>query len=634
MVNSPEPELPLCKSTNSPEQNSIPGLSESLRAPVVVLGNSNHLSASIRVGDSLAVFHPGPKATSRGNKLYLLDGVGIAGSTTIVDSGDVSEFLDRDMQREPAKVVAERWGESIKNPCAAFVIDTAAQEVLCLPDPLGGALTFRYRSDHAQIISTDMVSLTNVVTAMGLPLKKSADFQLERLILGNGGLIPSSYERVDRLELFEYWLVSRDGVERCEYRENQSELTYVESVQAISAEISESVLAVSRLPTERRIAHITGGFDSRLVLAAAMATGCADDFMYFCSGPAGSTDRKIADGLSQTFELRRSSGGGLAASPLAQVHEQLLAPLYHSGGITSSGPNGGETKSSVVVAGGGYGGILRSTFSSRFSTIDPKKVSPITLIEMLAPRPTGSAQIYAGSTLSLLGERLFQEWNRLRDKGYEQDAIGDALYLSVRNRYHFGQNSMLWSRIGRRYDPLYSVSAATAAAGLPLYSRQTNVLGFDVMRSFGVDMEKFPFDTKKFSDAYRTLRRTPEQRKFEGSGRIEFDDSYRTIYDGKVNLPSSLDGLAVTTPALSSNERRATIEMANKIGLNYWHIATLESAQRSLRSALNQFGLSAVEGLVDSKYAWHLAKDHLTKRAEIRDVYAMYGLVAWLGVDA
>ncbi|MHA7244484.1 hypothetical protein ACX80R_15020 [Paeniglutamicibacter antarcticus] len=546
----------------------------------------------------------------------------------------MADFLARDIRQEPAKVVAERWGESIKNPCAAFVIDTDAQEILCLPDPLGGALCFRYRSDYVQIISTDMVSLTHVVTAMGLPLKKSADFQLERLILGNGGLIPSSYEHVDRLELFEYWLVSKDGVQRDQYSQSQSEPTYVEAVQAISAEISESVLAVSRLPTERRIAHITGGFDSRLVLAAAMAAGCAEDFMYFCSGPAGSTDRKIADGLSRTFDLRRSSGGGLAASQLTHVHEQLLAPLYHSGGITSSGPNGGETKSSVVVAGGGYGGLLRSTFSSRFSTIDPKNVSPISLMEMLAPRPPGSARIYADSTLSLLGERMFQEWNRLRDIGYEHDSIGDAFYLSVRNRYHFGQNSMLWSRIGRRYDPLYSVSGATAAARLPLYSRQTNVLGFDVMKSFGVDLEKYPFDTKRFSDAYRTLRRAPEQRKLEGCGPIEFDDSHEIIHGGKVNLPSSLDSLAVISPTLSGNERKATIEKANKIGLNYWHIATLESAQESLRSALNQFGLSAVEGLVDSKYAWHLAKDRLTKRAEIRDVYAMYGLVAWLGVDA
>jgi hypothetical protein len=634
MVNSSEPASALSASEFSSPEERNPDLIASLRAPVIVLGDSTHLPASIRAGKTLAVFHPGADATRRGNKIYLLDGVGIAGSTTVIDSEGVANFLDRNLQHESSNSVADRWGKGVKNPCAAFVIDLDAQQILCLPDPLGGALAFRYRSNSAQIISTDMVSLANVVTAMKLPLRKSADFQLERLILGNGGLTPSSYEDVDRLDPFEYWQVSKDGAKRGRYAQDDSEPTYVESVQAIRDEFIESVLAVSKLPSERRIAHITGGFDSRLVLAAAMAAGCAKDFMYFCSGPAGSTDRKIADGLSLTLDLPRSSGGGLAASPLARVHEQLLAPLYHSGGITSSGPNGGESRSSVVVAGGGYGGILRSTFSSRFSAIAPEDVSPASLMDKLAPRSAGNAQIYAESTLSSLGQKLFQEWQKLRDQGYEHDSVGDAFYLAVRNRYHFGQNSMLWSRVGRRYDPLYSVSAATAAARLPLYSRQTNVLGFDIMESFGFNIEKYPFDKNRFTDAYKTLRRAPLQLELSFAGPVKFDNSHQISYGGNVSLPSALEGLAVTSPTLTDDERKVVIEKANKIGLNYWHIATLKPAQKSLRAGLNEFGLAAIDGLVDSEYAWHLAKGRLTKRAEIRDLYSMYGLVAWLGVNA
>lgn len=633
MLSSAAPVLALSTSTASSPNDRNPGLIASLRAPVIVSGDSSHLPASIRAGKRLAVFHPGAEAARRGNKVYLLDGVGITGSTTVVDSEGVANFLDRNLQHEPADSVADRWGNGVKNPCAAFVVDLDTQQVLCLPDPLGGALAFRYRSNSAQIISTDMVSLANVVTAMNLPLRKSADFQLERLILGNGGLIPSSYDDVDRLDPFEYWQVSEGGAKRGRYAQDDPELTYVESVQAIRDELIESVLAVSKLPTERRIAHITGGFDSRLVLAAAIAAGCAKEFLYFCSGPAGSTDRKIADGLSRTLGLPRSAGGGLAASPLARVHEQLLAPLYHSGGITSSGPNGGESRSNAVVTGGGYGGILRSTYSSRFSAIAPEDVSPNSLMEKLAPRSAGDSQIYAESTLSSLGQKLFHEWQRLRDQGHDHDSVGDAFYLSVRNRYHFGQNSMLWSRVGRRFDPLYSVTAATAAARLPLFSRQTNVLGFDVMASFGSDVEKYPFDRDRFSDAYKTLRRAPLPLELSGTGPVRFDDSHQITYGGTVPLPAALEGLAVTSPPLTEDKRRALVEKANRLGLNYWHLATLRPAQKSLRAGLNEFGLAAIDGLIDNEYAWHLAKGRLTKRAEIRDVYRLYGLVAWLGVN-
>lgn len=633
LMNPSEPALAQSLTKVLPQNHGVPGLVASLRAPVIVVGESNHLPANIRVGKNLAVFYPAAGAARRGNRIYLLDGVGISGSTTLVDGEGVAEILDPHLQHEAVDVVADRWANGVKNPCAAYVIDMCTQQILCLPDPLGGALAFRYQSTSAQIISTDVVSLANVVIAMGLPLRKSADFQMERLILGNGGLTPSSYEDVDRLDPFEYWMVSRRGVTRERYRQEEFDLTYVESVQVIRDELIESVLAVSKLSTERRIAHITGGFDSRLVLAAAMAAGCSKEFLYFCSGPGGSTDRKIADGLSLSFDLRRSSGGGLAASPLDNIHEQLLAPLYHSGGITSSGPNGGESKSNVVVVGGGYGGILRSTFSSRFSSLAPEEMSPSSLMDKFAPRPVGNEQIYAESTLSSLGDKLFQQWQKLLSQGCEYDSVGDAFYLAVRNRYHFGQNSMLWSRVGRRFDPLYSVSAAKAAARMPLYSRQANVLGFDIMESLGVGLEKYPFDMNRFSDAYRSIRRVPDRIDFSNSGGMEFDDSHRISYGGTVSLPPSLEGLAVNAPTLTGEARKAAIEKANKIGLNYWHIASLEPAQKSLRAGLDKFGLNAIDGLIDSKYAWHLAKDRLTRRAEIRDVYSMYGLVAWLGVD-
>lgn len=609
-------------------------LFESLRAPVIVSGQFKDLPVHIKISDTLAVLHPESAATRRGNTIYLLDGVGIAGSTAIIDSAGVADLLSPRHEQESPQSVAERWGKGIKNPCAAFVIDLQRRDVMCLPDPLGGALAFRYLSGSVQVISTDTVSLAAVVRAMNLPLHKSADFQLERLVLGNGGLVPSSYQDVDRLDPFEYWHVFGDGVKRKRYSRDDSEPTYVRSVELIRDELIESVLAVSKLPTERRIAHITGGFDSRLVLAAAMASGCEKEFLYFCSGPPGSTDRIIADGLTLTLGLPRSAGGGLAGSPVSHVHEQLLAPLYHSGGITSSGPNGGEKRSDAVVVGGGYGGILRSTFSSRFTSLLPEDVSPATLMEKLAPRPAGNVQVYAQEALSSLGHKLWQEWQRLLGQGHPHDSVGDALYLAVRNRYHFGQNSMLWSRVGRRFDPLYSVSAATAASRLPLYSRQTNVLGFDVMTSFGVDLEKYPFDKNRFTTAYKTLRREPRNLDFTGSGPIQFDDAHRPTYTGKSPLPAALDALAVTTPQLTGDERQAVIEKANKIGLNYWQIATMKSAQKSLRTALNEFGLTTIDGLVNTEYAWHLGKGRLTQRAEIRDLYSLYGLVAWLGTDA
>ncbi|MGJ9402584.1 hypothetical protein [Arthrobacter sp. KK5.5] len=605
-----------------------------LRAPVAVAGPVPSGSGAEKVADRLHLFGADSFVWREGRG-YALDGVGIVGDKAITTASDAAATLPG-----PATTLtslADRWGATAKNPCCLLVADREVGRVLLLPDPLGGSLAWRLDAPPYDLVSSDIVSLVSVARTLGVAPGKSVDFQLERMVLGNGGLTPSSYDGVERLGLFGYWTVGAKGAEAREYaagaNARDSDLSYGDALAAVRKDITESVAALAGLSAEHRVAHLTGGFDSRLVLGAILETGTRHAFSFFCSGPEGTHDRAVADGLTGAFGLRRTSGAGLSPTPLTAIHEQLTAPMYYSGGLTSSGPVGGELPQRVVALGGGYGEVLRSWYSVRWPDAPRISTEPLLLLSKLTgQQPTADGLLNQAAYMGV-GSRLQDEWNTLGAEGYPEDFIGDAMYSQVRNRYHIGQNAVLWSRIGARFDPLYSVAGFAAARSLPLESRSANVLGMDLMRGFEGGLAGYPFDKNRFSTAYLRQRRSPAPRQFPDPSRIGKVSAYRPPHGPVDGLPTRLAELAVEAPELTPAARQDLVGRANSLGVNFWQLSCLPGAQSALRTAASTVDLEPLASVLDLAYLRHLGAYKARTRQEVRGVYSALTLLTWLGID-
>ena len=605
-----------------------------LRAPVLVRGPVPDLPGMTRAGERLALLSPEPVATL-GNRHYAMDGAAIAAGTVVLRNADIQAALPAHAANGSLRDLAEWWAPHVVNPSCLFVLDASTEEALCLPDPLGGALAFAFSGGGYDFISSDIVSLVHVAGLVGITLKKSVEFQAERLIVGNGGLTPASYDGVRRLEIFEYWAMDAATTVPKEYglaeEMRSADVSYVEVMRRLREQVLESVAAISAIPSDYRVGHLTGGFDSRLVFAAMVEAGCTDAFNYFCSGPPGTVDRIISDNLSASFGLNRGISGGLTAAPTDKVSERLLAPLFYSGGMIPTGPTGRELPTTVVASGGGYGEVLRTFYGPRFKPLDQENFSSSDLMDLMAPKLRGRESIFTQAARDDIGSRLHREWTRLSESGEPADFIGDALYSRIRNRYHIGQGSLLWSRIGARFDPLYSVYGYQLARSLPLEARASNVIGFDLMDSFDGQLRSYPFDKNRFSETYAAMRRVPEPREvpprpFRGEPR-SFTPPFRS---GEV-LPRRLAGIQVNEVQATAAQRQAFVAKAKKIGVNYWQVAALSSAQKALKVALETVDFSAIDHTVNNAYMHKLSTGRVEHRQDVRAVYSAFDLIAWLG---
>ena len=79
----------------------------------------------------------------------------------------------------------------------------------------------------------------------------------------------------------------------------------------------------------------------------------------------------------------------------------------------------------------------------------------------------------------------------------------DSHYRSFRNRFHFGMNmswNMSWPGYELGINPLWSPSLLTAAAGLPEEEKATGRVLFDVTKELCEELPYYPYDTPKHAE--------------------------------------------------------------------------------------------------------------------------------------
>ncbi|WP_396278359.1 hypothetical protein [Glutamicibacter creatinolyticus] len=600
-----------------------------LKAPVIQ--SSPTASSSGRIGAPHIETDIPPVRV--GERNFWLDGSAIIAGQCVRRTSDLQYVVPAAAGRWTLRQIGHWWSNSASNASALYVQDAEQGWAACFPDPLGGAVAYSYATNEDVFVSTSIQSIVERTTELDIPISKDPLFQIERLIFGNGGLTPSSYRKVTSLEPFQYYSITgqRVSVENYTALDDLSSASSHELFGQLINDVLNATSAISKTGSSTPIAHLTGGFDSRLVLGSILKLGVKDQFLMFCSGPEGSTDRKIADGLTHTLKLRRTNSSGLANAPTTNMSERLLGALFASGGITSTGPYGRELDSDIVALGGGYGEVLRTFYGSRLPESVSDSFDTRALCERLLPKESQHASYISGSAISQIKSKLTSRLNAVNTLYNDISFLPDAFYTHVRNRYHIGQSSLLWSRVGSRFDPLYSVAGFELSRRSGSLARKANVLGFDLMESLQKELLSYQFDYDRFSPELSTLRKRPAELQFVQTGNsITFEPVNEMPYSMESPFLSTLRKLQVSEPTYTAKERSQLVEKANSLGVNFWQVAYQRTGQELLLNALQHSGDNEVLEIIDSKYINDLSKKIDLKRRELRDLYNLGGILTWL----
>lgn len=266
-------------------------------------------------------------------------------------------------------------------------------------------------------------------------------------------------------------------------------------VELVRADIAESLAAYLSYPAERHVLGLTGGLDSRLVLAVMLRERLARDYEFITIGPPDLGDVVVASALAKRFGL--------------QHHVEFLR--------SSAAPDYGETIRSFVAATSGLVNIVDLHASPDLgSEVRVTGLGGEILRNFVAvPRAwrggrltRAFARFNGFGQLGLLRPEVASEYERALTEDLRDDPPGGSSGLDLLGAF-FLRNRVRSARLGPseelslelRVMPLASVDAVRAAFALPGTVRQSQYVHFEVMRRCSAPLAQQPFAGKTWPEA-------------------------------------------------------------------------------------------------------------------------------------
>jgi hypothetical protein len=543
-------------------------------------------------------------------------GTGVLRGRLITDAEAAIDVLNRNKE-QPLKEL----GQDIRGSLTLYVVEPEAKRLTILPDPLGGGLVFVWKGAAEQVISSDLAALISFLDLIGERPKKSLEYVAAYVATGSGGLVDSSYEDVLVVPQFSYAEVSSAGVTTRDYPGKrkffESESSYQDSLEETHAEITENVNALAESTHPRKVAHLTGGVDSRLVLASILESGNQSEFAFYCSGGPTEPDQIVAQSLAVEFGLRMTHHSGLEAKTAPPtLDDQLLWPFQHTSGIISGVAHAGNAPTKTAVASGGYGELFRSFYDKGLVHTGSMQDAAERMFGRLAFGVEADRRLLSEKFSQTAQSRLAAIIESAAVSGVREDARLDFVYMNRRNRYYVGEISRSLSPFAARFDPLYSLSGASLGLRVDGLSRQANVIGIDLVERMVPGLSLLPFDTDRFTGAYRDLRGTPDARPFRNPGKPMFDGEERM-------RPDNANSVEAVRPSPSD------IERANKLRMPPRLVAQFPTIRDGLKEIIVGLPRSDFDAVINRRAVSRLIDREPSHRAYYRTARDLYAALLW-----
>jgi hypothetical protein len=247
-------------------------------------------------------------------------------------------------------------------------------------------------------------------------------------------------------------------------------------VDLVRCDIRDALCAALEVPVDRHIVQLTGGKDSRLVLAVAHWAGLADAFEYETIGPPDLEDVRVASELANLLGLRHEVKflGLGSEQPYADRLRGFVATtegMLNIWDLAAPNPKANELR---VV--GLCGEMLRT-----YRRLSRPVTSSEDLHQLFRPQDFGRLRLLYPHVVRRLHADLLDVLFEEPCDGAEPLDLFDAYYF--RNRVRFSRTGPLEDVAGQlRVMPLYSLRLLRAAFALGGEARQTERLHYEVIR--------------------------------------------------------------------------------------------------------------------------------------------------------
>lgn len=292
----------------------------------------------------------------------------------------------------------------------------------------------------------------------------------------------------------------------------------------------QSIRAITRDTSAEHILHLSGGVDSRLILAHLVAAGLADDFTIRTLDPRPyhpqSTTRKVLEKDIEISDLISSELGlnwakspskeGISVDFVESLHSfQSHSSNYHYN--FSPNPTLSAFRTPAVTLRGGGGELLRSTAGGRSLAEafrkqhgDPDAHDRDFQDQWLSARLTsqlGSLSNARERAMTVLRESLS------RASGESFESRMNDFYMLHRNRAHFGQGGRLAAGNEFTFQILSNVHYRDAMGTLPFSARSAGDGVRSLFERLAPELLTFPFENPRWEALLGgTSARSPQAR--------------------------------------------------------------------------------------------------------------------------
>ena len=542
------------------------------------------------------------KMVSCGKDRYALDGAGIVDKELVVESSDLLK-VKKDFDYFGIKGSLSIYSEEIRRGVTVLKIN---------PDPIGACLIYKYAKDGVVGFSSDLKHLADWLASQGIKVEKSAFYQAMLLSIGDGAFGYTSYENIFALESSKYIVAYKNQYSIIDYGVEdflKGDDSYENLLDLAEKDIQDTLDAIHRSKFEK-ISHLTGGMDSRLVVAAISSTGKLDDYKIFCSGQHGYPDFDTAYSLCSVINARMTNKQSLMQERVpANFKEYYQWSSSDNSGIlpnqpTNTGMSGSDDS---IILSGGYGECLRGYY------LHCADQSLNSVIENIWPLCNDQGNVRVPVKESVvkdirgnLGTYLLSKL----EKGWNLNEALQLLYLQEKNRYFVGNITLSYSRYTPRIDPLYSLFAFKAAYKIDFEDRANKMLMFDLMRRFDERLVKIRFGTTSW----------PE--KLINKKKIDIEDfpKNRNVAFERHEPKANIDWLT----KVSGESKREAI----RLGAPAWQVHNYRNIQNLSKEILA--GHPEFFESFDKVRTMRLLNNVHNNRQNIRKVFQFYYSLVWL----
>ncbi|MBI4728922.1 MAG: hypothetical protein HY775_05395 [Acidobacteria bacterium] len=276
-----------------------------------------------------------------------------------------------------------------------------------------------------------------------------------------------------------------------------------ELLRRVRDDLLGNVASLVGIPAAERKAGLTGGKDTRLILALLFEAGALGSMSWVTTGLPHHPDvivaRELAARLRLDHEVEEPRPLGLGTEELLDA---VRADAYMFTGMLGSWNlkrRGSRQPADAVVFSGVFGETLRAFYTKNRTLGSWEEVE-----RYFRPARLDFAKIVLPEACEQYAGVIRDSFAELRERGVRSEDAPDAFYLRHRMRRWFGTDQQLTPWLPAF--PLQSLEALRAGFRLGLHARQIDGLHFELVRGLAPELSKLPFALDRWhEDNWRGL---------------------------------------------------------------------------------------------------------------------------------